>query len=302
MKTKNRRNKNKSPMTILVISETSSKPKDFKLTRKTISTVLISMCVFLMCVGVITLEYLNGRSEVSRVEQIVKENHDKKDTIEKLNAEINQIMIQQDGIVAKQQELKKLMGLEVDTNSPSQPSRGGQGGDDRIITQSNEDTEATITRIKKKLDQEEKEIDDLIASVREDQKYFLALPNQWPNDGNVSSEYGMRNSPFNRRTTSFHDGIDIANQNGTDILAAGDGVVTFSGWIPVYGKTVLIDHGYGLVSKYGHNSSLLVSEGDTVEKGEVIAKMGSTGLSTGPHLHFTIMKNGQTQDPRIYLP
>ena len=85
-------------------------------------------------------------------------------------------------------------------------------------------------------------------------------------------------------------------------MAAGDGKVIFAGWKAVYGKTVEIDHGYGFISRYGHNSAILVNEGDKVKKGEPIARLGNTGNSTGPHLHFTILKNNESVNPVNYLP
>lgn len=119
----------------------------------------------------------------------------------------------------------------------------------------------------------------------------------WPTDGTtITSEFGLRTSPT-AGASSNHKGIDIGVPTGTNIYAAESGSVTMAGWSDSGGYMVTIDHGNGYVTKYMHNSELLVSAGDTVEKGQVIAKAGSTGISTGSHLHFQIEYNGQPVDP-----
>ena len=122
---------------------------------------------------------------------------------------------------------------------------------------------------------------------------------RWPTSGNITSKYGYR-SIFGG--SSFHGGIDIANSYGTDIVAADGGEVIYAGWQSGYGYLVQIDHQNGYVTYYGHNSSLKVSVGDKVYKGQHIAEMGSTGRSTGNHCHFEVRLNGERQNPMNYLP
>lgn len=122
---------------------------------------------------------------------------------------------------------------------------------------------------------------------------------RWPVSGTITSRYGYRNI-FGG--TSFHGGLDIANSYGTDIVAADGGTVIYAGWMSSYGYLVQIDHGNGYVTYYGHNSSLVVSVGDKVYKGQHIAEMGSTGRSTGNHCHFEVRYNGERQNPINYLP
>ena len=122
---------------------------------------------------------------------------------------------------------------------------------------------------------------------------------RWPTSGSITSKYGYRNI-FGG--SSFHGGIDIANSYGTDIVAADGGVVCYAGWMSGYGYLVQIDHQNGYVTYYGHNSSLLVSVGDKVFKGQHIAEMGSTGRSTGNHCHFEVRVNGERTNPMNLLP
>ena len=124
---------------------------------------------------------------------------------------------------------------------------------------------------------------------------------RWPTTGRITSYFGGRSSPGGIGSTN-HQGIDIAGSYGSGIYAADGGTVTYAGWMGGYGYLVQIDHGNGYVTRYGHNSSLLVSVGDHVYKGQQIARMGSTGNSTGNHCHFEVRYNGVARNPLNYLP
>lgn len=124
----------------------------------------------------------------------------------------------------------------------------------------------------------------------------------WPTPGykTITSKYGMRMHPiFN--VYRMHTGVDIGAPLGANIIAVNDGVVTLSAYSSSYGYYVMIDHGGGVVTLYAHASKLVATEGDIVKKGDVIALVGSTGWSTGPHLHFEVRINGKTQDPLPYI-
>ena len=132
------------------------------------------------------------------------------------------------------------------------------------------------------------------------QPYLLNFPTVWPVQGNISSGFGWRRNPFGRGR-EFHQGIDIPARTGTPILAAGGGTVLSSGWINGYGNTVVIDHGGGLTTKYAHNTRNTVIAGQRVERGDIIAHVGSTGRSTGPHLHYEVRRHGQPINPVGFL-
>jgi len=122
----------------------------------------------------------------------------------------------------------------------------------------------------------------------------------WPVNGVITSPFGYRNHPIFGRQI-LHSGIDIGVDSGTPVHAADSGVVVEAGWLGGYGYAVVIDHGNGLSTLYGHNSSLNVSAGQSVSQGQVIAYSGSTGNSTGPHVHFEVRANGDPVDPTGYL-
>lgn len=122
-------------------------------------------------------------------------------------------------------------------------------------------------------------------------------PPRTPADGRISSGFGWRSDPFSGEQ-KFHGGIDIAAPSGREIYPINNGRVIFSGLTPGYGNTVVIDHGDGYISKYGHNLTNLVSVGDEVESDQVIALVGNTGKSTGPHLHFEVQHQGKKINPQ----
>ena len=122
----------------------------------------------------------------------------------------------------------------------------------------------------------------------------------WPLSGPVTSEFGWRTHPI-FGTARFHSGLDIGGDYGLPIYAAASGTVIHAGWISGYGNTVIIDHGGGVTTLYGHNDSLNVGVGQTVSQGQVIAMCGSTGNSTGPHCHFEVRENGEPVSPYSYL-
>ncbi|MDD4320417.1 MAG: peptidoglycan DD-metalloendopeptidase family protein [Acidaminococcaceae bacterium] len=123
----------------------------------------------------------------------------------------------------------------------------------------------------------------------------------WPIHGEITSPFGWRTHPI-FGTQTFHSGVDIGADYGDPILAADAGTIIYAGWISGYGNAVMIDHGSGLVTLYGHNTEVLVSVGQQVAQGQIIAHAGSTGNSTGPHCHFEVRLHGEPVNPMNYLP
>ncbi|SHM26026.1 LysM peptidoglycan-binding domain-containing protein [Halanaerobium congolense] len=123
----------------------------------------------------------------------------------------------------------------------------------------------------------------------------------WPVNGRITSNFGWRAHPI-KKTRLFHNGLDIAVPSGTRVKAAAGGKVVHSGWMNGFGYTVIIDHGRGIETLYAHNSKVSVAKGSMVNKGQVVALSGNTGLSTGPHLHFGVLQNEKPLNPKNYLP
>ena len=153
-----------------------------------------------------------------------------------------------------------------------------------------------------KLNDFAKEIESKIVKLQRNSGPYSGGKMDWPVPGHsrISSPYGYRIHPI-FKVKKLHTGIDIPAPTGTPITAAAAGTVIYSDWLGGYGKVIMLDHGGGIVTLYAHNSALIVSEGQTVARGATVAKAGSTGNSTGPHLHFEVRKNGSYVDPIPWL-
>lgn len=146
-----------------------------------------------------------------------------------------------------------------------------------------------------------KELEKLVSTLSVSRNGLSTIPSIWPVRGVISSPYGVRTDPITGQQT-FHHGIDIANDAGTPIHVTATGTISYAGTIPGYGLCVIVNHSRGFQTKYAHLSSILVKDGQPVEQGSVIGLMGSTGRSTGPHLHYEVIVNGATENPLVFLP
>lgn len=128
------------------------------------------------------------------------------------------------------------------------------------------------------------------------------LPAIWAHMGKINNEFGFRRNPFGGRTYEFHAGMDIDGERGDSVIAPANGTVTEAGWKGGYGQFIEIDHGNGLTTRYGHLSKIEIAAGDVLVRGQLIGNVGSTGRSTGPHLHYELRLNSRPINPRRFLP
>lgn len=140
----------------------------------------------------------------------------------------------------------------------------------------------------------------LTTTLENQQNILACTPSITPIEGIVTCDFGYRKSPFTQKR-EFHSGMDIANKRGTEIYATANGRVSFAASRMFIGKLVVIDHGHGIVTKYGHMSKINVKKGDRVKRGDVIGLVGNTGKSTGPHIHYEVRLNGSPVNPAEYI-
>lgn len=161
-----------------------------------------------------------------------------------------------------------------------------------------------ITRLEETINIQEKNTEKIRSSASEYEERRASIPSIWPveddGEGFISSNFGWRNSPTTGER-EFHEGLDIGVWYGTPVLSAAEGRIIFAGWRSGYGYVVDIEHGYGYVTRYAHLQDIQVNEGEQVRRGEVIATSGNSGQSTGPHLHYEVIKDGVPQDPMEYI-
>lgn len=235
-------------------------------------------------------------------DQIIELVEDNEDVLNYLNtriAEVNDLYIEMTNVIAT-------FNTENDSAISVPVSRSLDRTSIKAIenyqNDDDEDAEIDIEEIKKQdeltalITTMKDTSSSLISEIEDELNYLDCLPDLLPLEGNISSGFGYRRHPITG-LRSFHNGIDITGNRGDNIQAAGSGIVTFSGWSGDFGKVVIISHGYGYETVYAHNDSILVEVGDVVNKGDVISRVGSTGRSTGPHLHFEIHYENEEIDP-----
>lgn len=236
--------------------------------------------------------------EKNAIEEYLKEEEIRKNDVVKKQIEL--IDKQSEFIVIKEKEEKQmyeLQALESEKNNLIVSLEGVQNSLQNQIEDLlsyNEELQAELDRIFE--DIENGSPDNGATPESGNESGFLR-----PVDGVITCEFGPRINPVTFEA-GFHNGIDYAGNTGEAIRATKSGVVEYSGWIEGYGYTIILNHGDGIKSLYAHSSQLIVSVGNSVQQGETVALIGSTGMSTGPHLHFEIRVNGQPVDPFGYIP
>ena len=168
------------------------------------------------------------------------------------------------------------------------------------VTYEDETLESIYDNLDERLSMETLEYASIISEAQKVKLFLDAKPSIWPVYGVVTSKMGMRFNPFNSGMET-HSGLDIAVPTGTYVRATGNGTITYSGWKTGYGYLVIIDHGYGFETYYGHNSRLLCNVGDKVSRGDYIAVSGSSGRSTGPHVHYEVRLYSIIKNPSEYM-
>jgi len=153
------------------------------------------------------------------------------------------------------------------------------------------------------------ELDEAESGTIQDQIRAIAstlnpanLPTIWAHLGKINNEFGFRRNPFGGRNYEFHAGMDIDGERGDSVMAPANGTIIKAGWQGGYGNMIEIDHGNGLTTRYGHLSKIEIQVGETVARGQLIGLVGSTGRSTGPHLHYELRLNDKSINPRLLLP
>ena len=226
--------------------------------------------VYLFTVAVHTVEYYQMRERLSYV------------TDQFLELQSTMVSLKQ-----AEQEFKKLFSLKSKNEVLETAEFADTGSLDMGVLRNQIDVAmASVTDIKQ--------------YIVEQRDLYLATPMGWPVAGYISSKYGYREHPKSGER-QLHTGVDISIPPDTKVLATADGIVSFSGWTMNSGNVVVIEHGHGFSTAYAHNTENRATVGQRVKRGDVIGQSGSTGRSTGPHVHYEIWKNGRHVNPSTYL-
>ena len=304
----------KEEVTIVVFPGTSSAPRKMCLPKRIVKIgALISFVTLVGFLGstfYFTNQYLQLQGSEVELAKLRRDSKIRKIQVEKFAQQVKNFETEMARLERFEKKLRVITALE---NSPKSVEKNwGVGGPYGLSTNSfttamGRGAAGMVDRLSNGLEQlgrqakiqsiSFQELDDFFKN----QKSFLSsTPSIWPTRGWVTSGFGFRKSPFTGLREK-HEGWDIAARNGAPVRATADGVVVVEGREYGYGNLVEIDHGYGIVTRYGHNSKHLVKVGDRVKRGQVVSLVGNTGRSTGPHLHYEVLLNGVPVSPKNYI-
>lgn len=228
-------------------------------------------------------------------------------SIESKNRELNDNIELVDKYIDYEKKLRVFSNLAPLSEDVRQLGLGGYDFNDERMKELDSSTKRMIENVDKRLyqvqtlvDFEIKKVKEINNSLYKSYNVLKHTPSIFPTEGGVTSGFGMRIHPFSK-AKDFHPGIDIANKSNTPIYASADGEVIYADYLSGYGKTLKIDHGYGYITVYAHLNKIDVNVGDVVKRHQLVANMGSTGLSTGTHLHYEVRLFEEKINPYNYF-
>lgn len=301
--------------TVLVIDDKGSPVKETVVSKRIIWFLTIAGIITVTAISTGVYQYTRLYKAVSEKAQIEVQLQEQQADIEKQRKQIqsfaqniNELKSDLLALNDFENKIRILANLEHKSDQASLFSVGGSMPDDiDVDLPLTEDHDRLMRQMHDQISQvnqgsavQKDNFETLLTSLKDKRNLLAATPSLRPATGWISSDFGYRVSPFTGRR-EIHKGLDIANHHGTPIIAPADGVVTYSGKRWLMGNMITIDHGYGMLTRYGHIETLLKKKGERVKRGEIIAKMGNTGRSTGPHLHYEVRLNGVPVNPMKYI-
>ncbi len=295
--------------TIFVVSENASRVTKFRIPLLPARIGIVISSAFAILLAILIVDYINTKSKTFLVRSLKKENQILREQMAELAGKAK--LIDSELRAVKQMEAKIRIMLNAE-NQERLTTNFGIGGpssepDDLSILFSASDTQVAYNRIKSRFDdielalkKQEAALVEVYELMQERNSILASTPSIWPTRGWITSGFGYRIYPFTGET-KFHEGIDISTRIGTDVYATADGIVTETSYDITYGNNIVIDHGFGFVTRYGHLSRIDVKAGDVVKRGQKIGEVGNTGFSTGPHLHYEVRINGVPVNPENYI-
>lgn len=295
--------------TIMIVPDETTRVRRYHVPKVFIRGLLVVAGILVVGAGFILADYYDIKQMVSDMERLRLETRQQKQqllaftrSIDDLQTEMTRlrqfdtklrVMADLDGVVYPEQ----IMGIGGENPEPFNPMESELSFQDQALISS---MKTGIARLKTEASIQERSFQELVEYL-EDQKSLLAsTPAIWPVRGWKTSGFGYRTSPFTGRR-ELHKGVDVATRTGTPIIAPADGLVLFTGREGGFGNMIVIDHGYGIITKFAHCSTIEAKVGQKVKRGDIVARVGNTGRSTGPHMHYEVAVNGVPVNPMRYI-
>lgn len=304
----------KDAYTIVVFPGSTGSPKRLQLSKKSAKIALVSLLVVSLCFGGAGIyfinQYLNYQDDQVALASLKRQEKIQKTQIDKFSKQVRSFETEMARLESFEKKLRIITSFE---NSPkNKQGHMGVGGpyglsSHSFTTSLEKETQSMLDRLSgdlgiltSQIKMRQFSFQELDEYLKNQKSLLASTPSIWPTRGWVTSGFGYRKSPFTGLPEK-HEGLDIAARLGSEVRSTADGKVILAGRENGYGNMIEIDHGYGVLTRYGHNSKNLVKVGDKIKRGQVIALIGSTGRSTGPHVHYEVMVNGIPVSPRNYI-
>ncbi|MBI2061935.1 MAG: M23 family metallopeptidase [Nitrospirae bacterium] len=299
----------KKVYTLMVMpSHQASRMVQFKASRLTLLLAAGFTGVLLFSAVVLTLDGIRVRGKLRRLHTLEEQNMAQSVALRSM--EEKTWFLDQEVLKVKRfdHKLRKIMNLEPPKEETSLLGTGGSSEEEPMRYESLDEDEQQLVdgmfddfaNINYDAQVEHKSLEEIETYLLEQQSILNSMPTLRPVPGWYTSRFGYRRSPYTG-LRQFHRGIDMSNSVGTPIIAPADGVVVYASRKGQYGKLLVLDHGYGYSTRFGHLSELFVTEGQKVKQKQIVAALGNTGVSTGPHLHYEVRVNGIAVDPENFL-
>jgi murein DD-endopeptidase MepM/ murein hydrolase activator NlpD len=281
--------------TVIFVPHARAKFRKLKVSHTLLGAGLFLLSSSLILSGYFSFQYFTSLSQSHELHRLKKENRELQSSNEQFSKSVEDLRGQLRFVEERTRKLAIVAGI----NPQEIQTPGGVGGlvSDSTIGSPHQDEIDRMTFRSRRLTSD---LGILESRLQERERLWSSTPSIAPVRGLLTDSYGGRYDPFTGRP-STHSGIDIATPQGRPIIAPADGVVAKAEWASGYGKVVFLSHGYGYSSRYGHLSKINVKPGQKVKRGDVIGLVGSTGRSTGPHLHYEVRLNGQPMNPLEFI-
>ena len=286
--------------TILLIPEGSHKVRRFMIGRKWLYTVATALGAILLFGSFLLLDYFRTNVDRSELKRLRVQNQSQQNELREFANRLEDVRKEMVILAQNDAKMRALAQISQPTGTAENIQVGIGGPVENAPESDMSNLQQQIDQIRASIDLRRESQEEVRGFLTEQSSLLASKPSGWPARGWLTSNFGIRNSPFTGKRT-MHEGIDIAARVGTPVYATAAGIVSQARVENGYGKLIVIDHGYGYKTFYGHNSKLMVKVGQRVKRGDLLASSGNTGTSTGPHVHYEVRLNGVPLNPRKFI-
>jgi len=298
----------KESITILIFGHKTSKTRHLKIRKKTIKIGLYLSAFALLSVTFFFCDYIQVKKKAYEVARLREQTEAQRSEIHFFSSKIEELEKQVSRLKDFDKKIRIIANLERGQNPTPFMGMGGPSPSDlREKLKGDKDEKglvqqmkADVERLQSEATSQETSLSELERVLQTKREILVHTPSIWPVQGWVTSDFGFRTNPFTG-LTQMHEGIDISNRTGTIVVAPANGFVSDIGSDYAHGKFLIISHGFGMTTRYSHLNKTLVKVGQKVKRGDKIAEVGTTGKTTGPHLHYEVKLNSIPVNPMRYI-